>query len=652
MRLVRASVVLAAAVALLLVALAPFGCSSEGSTLVCPQTAGAGGSPEGGSGGDGWGLQGGEAGSGGEGPTICEEQDITLSLAGVRVMLLVDFSSSMYEGFKWFQARSAVQTMMEDPLNADTWFGLDVFPKPATIDWCQFDGDEPVPLGPGTHGDIVDWMADHLPNPINFGTPMVNTIEHYMLDPTSPLHNDETANYIVVISDGEDNCYLGGGIFTGDDKRHMLAGIVHDLKDVAGIKTIAIGFGSGVDEAELNTIAENGGSSFTSYIDADDQAELEAALLEISQAIRPCRYRLDSPDASADPSKVNFYFDGNLVARDLTETDGWNWTQSSELEVEFFGSACQAIKEQTVSEVRATFGCPTKVGPNEDICAEADFFLQFPPVAVMLLQDFSGSMGDDGKWSDATEAITSMLVDDRNNSLEFGLDLFPDAEILDFCGVEPYPNVPVGKYNTFMIIDRISNNEPLGDTPLLDALTRFTYHPGRIGENGVSGALVVISDGADTCAEGGVDVVAELGNATQEIVDEHDVRVFAIGFGSGVSADELNAIAENGGTGLGQYSQADDLAQLETIFAMVSSMVTSCVFEVPYAGVNADYDRVNFYLDGVPVPRDTDHIDGWDWVNPVTMTEVEFFGSYCDMLKTGQVSDVLVEFGCDTFIPE
>lgn len=632
-------------------ALLPAGCSGdEDIGPACTVCTGAGGNTaQGGDGGLGFAGSGGEGGS----PTVCDEQQIELELAGVRVQLLLDFSSSMYLNNKWLAAALAVQTMMNNPANADTWFGLDTFPKPeGGLTFCNTDGDAPVPLGPGQHGAIVQWMQTHLPNLLAINTPLVSAIEYYMRTPSSPLHSDDTANYLVVISDGQDNCYFGEGIFTGQDKRNVLAGVVHDLKDVAGIKTIAIGFGIDASaEAELNTIARHGGSTFDSYIQATNQAELEAALLEISQAIRPCRYKLDSPDASADPSKVNIYFDGTLIPRDLTETDGWNWTQSDELEVEFFGSACDDIKADAVTDVTATFGCPTKIGPDQDVCAERDFFLRFPDVAVMFLQDLSGSMSDDNKWTDATIAITEMLTDDRNNQVEFGLDVFPDLGLSDPCITEPYANVPVGKYNTFMIIDWISNHEPLGDTPLLSAFERFSYSPGRIGEDGVSGSLVVISDGTDTCAPGSVDVPAALAAATTEVVDQFDAKVFAIGFGSGVNPDELNAIAANGNTGLSQYSQADDLVQLEQVFDMIASMITSCVFEVPYAGSDVDYAEVNFYLDGQIVPRDTNHVDGWDWINPVTMTEVEFFGTWCDMLKSGQITDVLVEFGCETIVP-
>ena len=80
----------------------------------------------------------------------------------------------------------------------------------------------------------------------------------------------------------------------------------------------------------------------------------------------------------------------------------------------------------------------------------------------------------------------------------------------------------------------------------------------------------------------------------------------------------------------------------------ISSMVTSCVFNVPYAGPDADYEQVNFYFDGDPVPRDGGEQSGWNWVNDVNKEDVEFFGEFCDKLRDGEVTDVVIEFGCET----
>ena len=49
------------------------------------------------------------------------------------------------------------------------------------------------------------------------------------------------------------------------------------------------------------------------------------------------------------------------------------------------------------------------------------------------------------------------------------------------------------------------------------------------------------------------------------------------------------------------------------------------------------------------MPRDPAHQNGWDY-DPATNPET-FYRSLCDTLKTGQVSDVGMVFGCNQPTP-
>ncbi|MCP4678258.1 MAG: VWA domain-containing protein [Deltaproteobacteria bacterium] len=585
---------------------------------------------------------------------ICGEQGLELQLAGVNVMLLVDHSGSMLDDNKWAAARGAIKKLVEDPAHVDTWFGLHPFPgplfsaDPPFIGICEPYKNPQVALGPDQGSKILGWLGNIANNPILGGlaTPMLKSIQYYLGAFTTPLHDAETSNYLVLLSDGADTCS-----WAWDDwgNPNILAGMTDDLKDVSGIKTIAVGLGSDVSESELDAVAKNGGSTFETHIAAADATELESAFNEIAQSIRPCRFLIEAPQTGWDSSKVNFYFDGVLVDRDRKHQDGWDWTKSDLLEVEFHGPKCIEIQDNSVSSIEAKFGCPTQI--DGDVCATHDAYLPFPDVAVLILLDSSGSMGDGDKWRDSTTAITNMLVDDRNNRIEFGFDPFPDGL---GCNVALSPKFTVGgQLNHLPIIDWGASQNPdlmFGSTPLLAVMKRLINRPGRIADHDVSGSVVLISDGADTCYDPHDQVPAELKSTVEEAVSRHGIRVFAIGFGDlGQDAqDQLNAIAEAGDTGVTTYMEASNQQDLDDLFKQISSMVTSCIFTVPYAGANADYDQVNFYFDGEVVPRDDSHQDGWDWLNDVNKDKIEFFGSYCDKLKSGDVTDVVVEFGCET----
>lgn len=577
---------------------------------------------------------------------ICAEQDIGLKLSGVKVMLLVDFSQSMNTGNKWDAATEAIESMVTDPANQNTEFGLHVFPKPGMLSGCQAAFAPAVEIGPNNAAAIVEWMKTHKPGTFSV-TPLVEALKYYLGVRETPMHDPETSNYIVVLSDGADSCY--GNALQTFTKSNMIAGVVDDLKDISGIKTVAVGFGNDAAKGQLNAIAKHGGSSFGEYIPAKDGATLTAALKEIAASIRPCRYLIDAPDAEIDSSKVNFYFDDKKVDRDRTHQNGWDWTKNEDLEVEFFGEACRDIQDEKVTNVNATFGCPTQI--DGETCATHDAFLRFPGVGVTLLLDVSSSMFQGNKWKAATTAITNMLVDDRNNYVEFGFDPFPSS---NQCDISPSPEIPIGGPETrLMIIEWITMNSPafLGGTPLAQAMRRLLNRPGGIERKDVSGVVIAITDGADTCASSKVTSLPEqLSQVTEELVSRHNARVFAIGFGAGVNENQLNAIARAGGTGLMNYQKANDSDELDDVLNQISSMVTSCVFDVPYAGPEADYNQVNFYFDGKAVPRDPSNGSGWNWTNEVTKENVEFFGEFCEQLKKGDVKDVVVEFGCEPLI--
>jgi hypothetical protein len=585
---------------------------------------------------------------------VCAEEPLDLQLAGVKVMLVVDSSASMMDSWfggedKWTETIAAVDAFVNDPANADTWFGLHTFPNLwlGFVPTCDTQPAPAIDLAQGNGAEIVQWMTDNPPGLISI-TPMLSSLEYYLGAAPTELHDATTSNYIVLLSDGADDCYVPT-LLQDYRKYNLLAGITDDLKDVVNIDTIAIGLGEDVSADELNAIAAHGGSSFTSYIPAADGPALQAAFQEIAQSIHPCKYILPSPDADFDATKVNFYFDGAIVERDRTHADGWDWTESDELEVEFFGPSCQAIKDGSVTDVAAKFGCPTQI--DGETCADYEAFLPFPEEAVMLLLDYSGSMMGE-KWQAATTAITDMLVDDRNNRVQFGFDAFPSD---NGCEVSEWPMFTVGdQLNHMPIIEWGAESDPItgGYTPLHDALQRFILRPGALADADKTGVLIVVTDGEDSCYEPAEEIVGALSETVTALVEENNIHVFAIGYGSDADPDQLNAIAQAGGTGLDTYMQADSPEDLETLFGQIANMVTSCIFAVPNPGDNVDYSQVNIYVDGDVVPRDVAHADGWDWYNPVNKTKVEFYGSYCEMLKSGEISDVTIEFGCDTVTVE
>jgi hypothetical protein len=312
---------------------------------------------------------------------VCAEEDFDMHHEIVRLMLLLDQSSSM-QGSPWSEATSALEDLLTNPAFEDMYFGLDAFPdgypgawsdcssRPLPCMSCRedecgtaFPPQVAVNINYVSSPDIIAHMNDPaFPQFCTF-TPLVNQLEYYDTGagPTEApeIYAADGDNYLVVISDGEDE-----GCFDGDPVG-SLGTHVRSIRETHGINSFAIGFGSSSGEmaAELNAIASNGGTAFTTFLHVEDGAALAAALEEIASSVITCDYVLDDPGPSADPGDVNFYLDGTVVPMDdgCSETtgSGWHWVDAAHTTVEFCGDFCTRIRGGTIGTITATFGCPT-----------------------------------------------------------------------------------------------------------------------------------------------------------------------------------------------------------------------------------------------------------------------------------------------------
>lgn len=330
---------------------------------------------------------------------VCDEQQFDIAMEPVRVQILLDQSSSMGDGTawqagttSWEAATAGLQQMLDDPRNQDFFFGLDAFPD-GTLDyfeecWCApldtgciFDHafscdrqcevdlppyvaiDRTVVSGPA----IIEYMQNEFLPGTFTNTPLLRQMQWYDNDRSAELpelYANDGWSYLIVVSDGDDTCDAegdppdAGPVITG------LAEVTAHLRDTYGIRSIAIGFGdtSGSMADELNAIAENGGSPFDQFFSITEDGALQTAIDAISSGIATCVYDVGEPDATADPTLVNFYFDDEIVGYDPDCTDGWRWTAESTRDnpqVEFCGSACEQLGNGEVTQIDARFGCAT-----------------------------------------------------------------------------------------------------------------------------------------------------------------------------------------------------------------------------------------------------------------------------------------------------
>ncbi|MBK9266555.1 MAG: VWA domain-containing protein [Polyangiaceae bacterium] len=283
----------------------------------------------------------------------CGSQEAKVDPVPPNMLLVVDRSCSMTgkvgDSTKWNIAVAAINKMTTD-FTGQIRFGLTLFPDRVTPN-CQQDK-IPIPVGPGNEMAVQTLMTNALKAAdTNFPDgPCVTNIQTGMQQATTePAFLDtERDSYAVLITDGKETC---GSDATTEQ-------IIKDLHDMAGVPTFVIGFGAGIDPAQMDKFAVAGGvpsSGATKYFDAGDQASLDTALATIAKSTLSCTYSLDS--VPPNPNDIYVFFDNvTKVPRDLM--DGWEYDIAKN-QIVFYGPACDSLKNGIVKDLDIVFGCDT-----------------------------------------------------------------------------------------------------------------------------------------------------------------------------------------------------------------------------------------------------------------------------------------------------
>ncbi len=219
---------------------------------------------------------------------------------------------------------------------------------------------------------------------------------------------------------------------------------------------------------------------------------------------------------------------------------------------------------------------------------------------VFILLDVSGSMssevGSSTKWEQARQALETLFAAHAAADVEFGLGIFPSGD--GDCSTSSQVVYPVPSATAANVDAFFRENSPSGNTPLLGALElHLTETAANLNDPAYANFVLLVSDGNDTCydsrclAECGLfnpwclidcenraeeEIIGLLGDAAGRLRDERAIRTFVIGFGDGVRAEELEAIADRGGTVLGRWLPASDVSELSAAFEAVLSEMLEC----------------------------------------------------------------------------
>lgn len=333
------------------------------------------------------------------------------------------------------------------------------------------------------------------------------------------------------------------------------------------------------------------------------------------------------------------------------------------------------------------------LAPDGTACSCTEVPLSGKPPLLYFVLDASGSMNDDGKWTDVRTTVLDAMQKIGNRA-RYGMWVYPTPRAASTCaeGTEFLPasdyDKPPGVRGTVWnsVYSKLNATGASGGTPTAAALRAIASRlpaggSGDAGDGGAAPTFVILAtDGAPNCnldSNCGVDrCVPNLTKAAAECtptnncckaptyspgncIDEDavpavsalrraGVPTFVLGIpGSEVFGDVLDDMAVAGDTvqpgsvtkyyKVGATGPNAIATALRKIAARVVGNCTITLEKTP-----ADPEQVNVFFDGVVVPRDGDN--GWR-LNDNILTLI---GVSCQQVQQGDVLEVRVVAGCPT----
>jgi hypothetical protein len=253
------------------------------------------------------------------------------------------------------------------------------------------------------------------------------------------------------------------------------------------------------------------------------------------------------------------------------------------------------------------------------------------------------STGGASKWSQVTSAIDSAVMSTQA-SIFWGITFFPSNSS---CGTSTSPTVGVSTNNYTAIHNALTQRSPGGSTPTAQAMLDAGNYLAGLND-GNNKYIVLATDGLPNCMGGVANAADDAGaEAAVSTVLGQGIHTFVIGISTDQMSDAtLNQMAQNGGEpragGPPYYYLANNQTDFSNAMMTISGQIVSCTFAL--TAVPPNPSLVSVQADGVDVPRDPTHMNGWDF-GPGNMSII-LYGSYCSRLQSGQIMNVSATFGC------
>jgi hypothetical protein len=293
-------------------------------------------------------------------------------------------------------------------------------------------------------------------------------------------------------------------------------------------------------------------------------------------------------------------------------------------------------------------------------CGLQNYGLQNVPPDLLIIQDKSGSMGNDftdtrcmrgtmcvTKWSAIVPAINS-VVSATDTTIRWGLKYFANN---GGCGVTDGAAVPIAPNNGPAIAMSLMNTQPGGSTPTRLAVMSGVAYLQTVADPNPK-FILLATDGLPNCIPGGADAQADDTAGAVAAVQASlmaGIPVFVVGVGNVAMAQAtLNMLADAGGkpqAGMTHYYPVGSEMDLVNVLKTIGGMIASCSFGLGTAP--PDPTNIGVYANGnvsMKIPKDVTHQNGWDY--GAGMKSIVLYGPACDAVKAGTTKTVQAAYGC------
>ncbi len=300
----------------------------------------------------------------------CEEHIVRPMRITPDMLIVLDRSGSMNMNGRdrWnpsVMGLEAIVKELQDKIN----FGLMTFPSRTGDTRASGDvsnctpGEVDVPVAGNNFDEISDFLGGIGPNG---RTPTAATLENvrksFLADSMDP-DAIYTGRYVLLVTDGQPNCSMGGGGGFGGGGFGGGSGEPQAVDDTvaavqalaeAGIPTYVLGYDTQSDRAlamALDRMAVAGDTGDKAHRPISDQATLTREFDQIAGGAVSCDYLLEN---EVDPAFVRVELDGTTL--NLDDANGWRLRQDGRT-VSLQGEACEKLRTGSDHEFRVTVEC-------------------------------------------------------------------------------------------------------------------------------------------------------------------------------------------------------------------------------------------------------------------------------------------------------